>query len=299
MIQTASTTTNNSMNMSVCSTLKLNNDAVNYLQSGDFVSSASTLRAAIKSLERCFLLAASSPTSSSETHSCSEPPKKRRRTTATPVVTSAAPTTTTASSASASNKPGFVAVRSITVSKCVKVEAAATDDSSSSCEDDEAEYDADISLLMIYDRAFDFPTLKEDEDGDIDISSQQSKTRLAAILLYNLGLSYQRQAIRTGCSKDLKLALKFYREAYMVLKSAWAKTSNFQEVFVLLLALLNNMACIHVYMGDGNDTHQCINWMNRAIASRQRSILSKEDYTFFSLNLSVFGAHQLKLASAA
>ena len=176
-----------------------------------------------------------------------------------------------------SAKNCYVPIRSITVSD---LPSAASDET---------------SLLMVYDNAFDFPSYSAE---DADFCSQQSKTRLAAILLYNLGLSYHREGLKGGKSADLNMALKFYREAYMVLKSAWA-TSDFQEVFVLLLALLNNMACVHAVMCDHKDTHQCIDWMNRAIASRQRSILRKEDYTFFSLNLSVFRGHQLRLASAA
>ena len=185
---------------------------------------------------------------------------------------------------------GYVAIRSITVS-----DSSSSDLPASSLNDD------DTSLLMVYDRAFDFPSVDDDDAAtDFGSSSQQSKTRLAAILLYNLGLSYHRESVRRGKSGDLQMALKFYREAYMVLKSAWgAQGSDFQEVFVLLIALLNNMACIHCGRSDVKDTHQCIGWMNRAIASRQRSILAKEDYTFFSLNLSVFRGHQLRLASAA
>jgi hypothetical protein len=249
--------------------LDLNNHAVSYLCQGNHSATTSTLRAAIKSLEKCFRQDKEPKRSSAV--SDEEPPRKRRRAeVATPSV----------------HKEGecFVLIRSITVS------GAASSDLPSSCSlNDEA------SLLMVYDRAFDFPALNDDE---VDFTSQQSKTRLAAILLYNLGLSYHREGVRLGQTADLNMALKFYREAYMVLKSAWAK-SDFKEVFVLLLALLNNMACIHAVIWDCKDTHQCINWMNRAIASRQRAILSKDDFTFFSLNLSVFRGHQLRLASAA
>ncbi|CAB9509463.1 expressed unknown protein [Seminavis robusta] len=242
--------------------LDLNNEAVSYLCQGNHDATTTKLRAAIKSLERCFQQEKTVP---SRPVTSEEPPKKKRRRMAMP------------------KKGDYVPIRSITVTASDLPSAA------SSLNDE-------TSLLMVYDRAFDFPAL--DSDDCMDFTSQQSKTRVASILLYNLGLSYHREGVRNGKSADLTMALKFYREAYMVLKSAWAK-SDFKEVFVLLLALLNNMACIHAYMSDGKETHQCINWMNRAIASKQRAILSKEDYTFFSLNLSVFRGHQLRLASAA
>lgn len=277
---------------SVENILDLNNHAVSFLCQGNHSATATALRTAIRNLESCFQRqkTCQSPPPSS---SC-EPPKKRRRRTSIETVS-----TTPAAAATASTqvkqqkkqqphqgKNYYVPIRSITVSG-----ASSSDDlpSASSLNDE-------TSLLMVYNNAFDFPSYND--DSCVDFTSQQSKTRLAAILLYNLGLSYHREGLRSGKSADLNMALKFYREAYMVLKSAWAR-SDFQEVFVLLLALLNNMACIHAYMSDCKDTHQCIEWMNRAIASRQRSILSKEDYTFFSLNLSVFRGHQLRLASAA
>ena len=254
---------------SVESILDLNNHAVSYLCQGNHSATTTTLRVAIKSLEKCFQQE-KEPFPARPV--AEEPPKKRKRRAGvdTPCV----------------QKHGecYVPIRSITLSG-----AASSDLSASGSLNDVT------SLVTLYDRAFDFPALGDDE---VDFTSQQSKTRLAAILLYNLGLSYHREGVRLGVSVELKTALKFYREAYMVLKSAWAK-SDFKEVFVLLLALLNNMACIHASLWDTKDTHQCINWMNRAIASRQRAILSKEDYTFFSLNLSVFRGHQLRLASAA
>jgi hypothetical protein len=267
---TASMTSRTANLRSVEIILDLNNNAVSYLCQGNHSATTSTLRAAIQSLDKCFQQG-KEPIPSREV-SEEEPPKKKRRraAVATPSVNK--------------DVECHVPIRTITVSG-----AASRDLPSSSSVNDEA------SLLMIYDRAFDFPALNDDE---VDFTSQQSKTRLAAILLYNLGLSYHREGVRLGLSADLNMALKFYREAYMVLKSAWVK-SDFKEVFVLLLALLNNMACIHAAIWDSKDTHQCINWMNRAVASRQRAILCKEDYTFFSLNLSVFRGHQLKLASAA
>lgn len=268
---------------SVESILDLNNNAVSYLCQGNHSATTTALRTAIRNLERCFQhekVTQTRPTSCAS----EQPPKKRRRRTVTQTVsTKKSEAATSTVEPQQPEKNCYVPIRSITVS-----EEASSSDLPSNLHDE-------TSLLMVYDNAFDFPSY---DDDSVDFTSQQSKTRLAAILLYNLGLSYHREGLRCGKSADLNMSLKFYREAYMVLKSAWAQ-SDFQEVFVLLLALLNNMACIHATMSDIKDTHQCIDWMNRAIASRQRSILSKEDYTFFSLNLSVFRGHQLRLASAA
>lgn len=266
---------------SVESILDLNNNAVSYLCQGNHSATTTTLRAAIRSLERCFQQEKTiQPRPSSI---ASEPPKKRRRrTSAQTISTTPAAAATSFRELPSKGENYYVPIRSITVSTSDDLPATSG-------------FNDETSLLMVYDNAFDFPSY---DDGSMDFATQQSKTRLAAILLYNLGLSYHREGISRGKSGDLQMALKLYREAYMVLKSAWSQ-SDFQEVFVLLLALLNNMACIHAAMSDSKDTHQCVDWMNRAVASRQRSILSKEDYTFFSLNLSVFRGHQLKLASAA
>jgi hypothetical protein len=263
---------NISIMSSVESILKANNDAVSSLCNGDHSTTISTLRIAIKSLEKCF--------EESECASYSEqPPRKRRRRDAS--TRSMPPTITDA----ATSKDDYVPVRSVSVSECRSATRSA----------EPVTFMSNTDLLVIFDRAFDFPTVKAD---DFLFTTHQSKTRLAAILLWNLGLAYHREGARKGTYSDLQAALRFYREAYLVLKSAWSKT-DFEEVFVLLLGLLNNMACIHSSLSDVKDTHQCINWMNKAIASRQRSILTKEDFTFFSLNLSVFRGHQLRYAAAA
>jgi tetratricopeptide (TPR) repeat protein len=220
MIEATSTTMSN-----LQSILDLNNHAVTYLCQGNHSATTSTLREAIRGLEKCFLEAKEATASSSS----QEPPRKRRR----QDLGQAVDTTTTASSSSkVSSTDGYVPFRIITVSDSVLASPPTT----SALEDTTA-------LLNIYDRAFDFPSIKKDEeDCDMDyFSSQQSKTRLAAILLYNLGLAYHRQGICDGNSKDLKAALKLYLEAYMVLKTAWANR-EFEELFVLLLALINKMS---------------------------------------------------------
>lgn len=279
--------------------LDLNNHAVSYLCQGNHSATTATLRSAIQSLEQCFQQDnandnANNKDTAHQPACCSwtEPPTKKRRRSMT-TSTASSSTATTPSTSDITKEGEFVAIRSITVSDASS--SSACDNLPPSC----CSINDDTSLLMVYDRAFNFPSVTRTDFGSF---SQQSKTRLAAILLYNLGLSYHREGARSGLSADLTMALKLYREAYMVLKSAWGTKAggDFEQVFVLLIALLNNMACIHCNgRNDNRDTHQCINWMNRAIASRQRSILSKEDYTFFSLNLSVFRGHGLKLASAA
>lgn len=251
------------------SILDLNNHAVAYLCKGDHSATTSTLREAIKSLEECFCKARD--ISQDLEVATSEPPRKRRR-------PEHAPATKCADVTKDTGCGSYTPIRIITVSDA----------------EPSTSYRDDTALLNLFDRAFQFPSTQY----HLDYSSQQSRTRLAAILLYNLGLSYHKEGICQGTSKDLKMALKFYREAYVVLKSAWAN-SDFKDVFVLLMALLNNMSCIHAACFDVKDAHQCIDWMNGALASRQRSMLSKKDYTFFSLNLSVFRGHQLRYAGAA
>ena len=287
--------------------LDLNNDAVSYLCQGNHTATTSTLRAAIQTLEQSFRQQdESTPCAACAGSSAVHTTKKRRRSSMGASVVTA---TAVPSAPSTTKQQGdFVAIRSITVTNAAAKSPASTHKGSISANNTTTVHSScssineDTSLLMVYDRAFEFPSVVEDDNKNNNMtvtSSHQSRTRLAAILLYNLGLSYHREGIRRGQSSDLSMALQCYREAYTVLKSAWANHVDFKDVFVLLIALLNNIACIHCTVSDRKETHQCISWMNRAIASRQRSILSKEDYTFFSLNLSVFRGHQMRLASAA
>jgi len=262
-----------------CRILDLNNHAVEFLRQGDHHATAFTLHEVIKSLDECFQRAEKIlRRRPATTHVCGEPAKKKRRRSL-----GSSDTSITAEKciSDADKTSEYIAIRSITVSP-VATDLSVTGTSGLNDE---------TAVLMVYNRAFGFSCI---DATSLGFGSRQSKTRLEAILLYNLGLSYHRQ----GTSGDLKMALKFYRKAYMVLKSAWAQ-SDFKEVFVLLIALLNNMACIHCYFGDTKYAHQCVNWMNRAVVSRQRCTLPKDDYCFFSLNLSVFRGHQLRLASAA
>lgn len=273
--------------------LDLNNHALSYLCQGNHTATTSTLRTAIQSLEKCFQQ--QDQNTACAACACTSTPKatkKRRRSSMGASVVTA--TAVPSAPSTAKQQGDFVAIRSITLTSTATSPSKTTSITNTAVPSS-ISLNEDTSLLMVYDRAFGFPSVDED---DLSKGSYQSRTRLAAILLYNLGLSYHREGIRSGKSGDLQMAIQCYREAYMVLKSAWAN-ADFKEVLVLLLALLNNMACIHCSVNDHKDTHQCINWMNRAIASRQRSILSKEDYTFFSLNLSVFRGHQMRLASAA
>jgi hypothetical protein len=139
--------------------LDLNNHAVSYLCQGNHSATTSTLRAAIESLEKCFQQDKSQPCCPP----CAEPPTKKRRRSVTGGAVNT-DTDTDAATVAVSSTPGtvkqqqggYVAIRSITVS----------DSSSSSTTADvpASSLNDDTSLLMVYDRAFGFPSIADDNE---------------------------------------------------------------------------------------------------------------------------------------
>jgi hypothetical protein len=129
------------------------------------------------------------------------------------------------------------------------------------------------NLFDFYNRAF---VLSSNIAGELPAVYESVAT---AVLIYNMGLSGHGNAIRSGSSTELRRALKLYK---MSLRIIQADPSLHCEnmLHVLLLALLNNMGCIHSHFYDWKDMGECREVLYSLFASSND--LTVEDYVFFS-----------------
>lgn len=149
------------------------------------------------------------------------------------------------------------------------------------------------SVLTFYDRAF---TFLNHENMDFD--SPENKSSMTAMVLYNMALAHHRQGIKLGRSKDLAVAMQFYRMAHSVLDQV-KNVVGIEVHLLLLMALLNNMGHIHASTYNIEQTQRCIAWLKRALCSRHAAVLEADDFTFFLAFVKIVPSDAFKFAPAA
>jgi hypothetical protein len=100
-----------------------------------------------------------------------------------------------------------------------------------------------------------------------------------AVLLYNTGLNCHGNAIRSGSSRELRRALQMYKMSLRIIQDN-SSLHGEDMLQVVLLALLNNMGCIHSHFYDWNEMNECREDLYSLFASSNN--LTMEDYVFFS-----------------
>lgn len=135
------------------------------------------------------------------------------------------------------------------------------------------------NLFYLYNHAFDFernPTM------EIGSSQQESDitTMLSSVVLFNTALTYQRKGLfdGTNSSKKLRKALQLYSMASCLLSSQ----DDVADLYIVRLALLNNMGQLHSHLFEENDAIQCRVRLHKALfEGPARSLLSMASYEFF------------------
>jgi hypothetical protein len=130
------------------------------------------------------------------------------------------------------------------------------------------------NLFNFYNRAF---IISSNLAADLPVVYESV---IAGVLLYNIGLSSHGKAIRSGSSKELRGTLTLYK---MSLRSILQDDSSLHSkgmLHVLLLALLNNIGCIHSHFYDWKEMKECRETLYLLFASAND--LTVEDYVFFS-----------------
>jgi hypothetical protein len=129
------------------------------------------------------------------------------------------------------------------------------------------------NLFDFYNRAF---LLSSNLAAELPMVYESVAT---AVLLYNMALSGHGKAVRSGSSKELRRTLKLYKMSLRILQDDSSLHSE-DMLHVLLLALLNNIGCIHSHFYDWQDMQECREVLYSLFASAND--LTVEDYVFFS-----------------
>lgn len=127
----------------------------------------------------------------------------------------------------------------------------------------------------------------------------KSRTRMSAVLQYNLALSHHSAGIRKGNSaKHLATALQLYEGAYFTIQRV-KDMFQMEDVFLLLLSIFFNMTHIHCNLFNVAECEHCMDWLKVALASRECVTLKEADYLFFSTNVSLLSMQMPHVAPAA
>ena len=126
----------------------------------------------------------------------------------------------------------------------------------------------------------------------------KSRTRMSAVLQYNLALSHHNEGIQKNSHKDLAIALQLYEGAYFTIERV-KDMFRMEEVFLLLLGIFFNMTHIHCNLFNIAECEHCMEWLKVALASRECVTLQEVDYLFFSTNVSLLSIQMPRLAPAA
>lgn len=155
-------------------------------------------------------------------------------------------------------------------------------------------------VFDFFNRAIVLPELYDDDnDKDCFLLRPQHRSRVQAVLLFNIGAFYHVHGVEFGDTAALTQALTFYGWAYYAIEST-SKVFGFQDALLLLLSCFNNMGHIHSIFMNADKTRQCFQWMQSTFATPNiQHILQEADYTFFFQYISVTASRQLLLSPAA
>ena len=125
-----------------------------------------------------------------------------------------------------------------------------------------------------------------------------ARTRMSAVIQYNLALSHHQSGIESNNTKDLEIALQLYEGAYFTIERV-KNQYRMDDVFLLLLGIFFNMTHIHCNMFNVAECEHCLEWLKVALSSRECVTLEEGDYLFFSTNVSLLSIQMPRLAPAA
>jgi len=141
---------------------------------------------------------------------------------------------------------------------------------------------------------------------------------ISAVLLFNMALVNHHEGIQSGTSASLQTALRLYHQSLSQLHVAAAcvsptSSNTLSERLVLLSAIHQNKAWIHMIFCDTVPAKQEIQWMGEAVAQLEVAVLGPnggghehalptpmlEDLHFFRLQLALLRMNHFEFAAAA
>ena len=131
------------------------------------------------------------------------------------------------------------------------------------------------------------------------LACPKKKRLCLAILLYNKGLLFHLEGIKTGDSKILSQALTCYGYAYYTIESP-SRTYGFHDALLVVCSLFNNMGHIHSIQMNCEKTRQCLKWLQSIFAHKAaKRVLYPGQYSYFFRYISVDSSRQLLVAPTA
>ena len=133
------------------------------------------------------------------------------------------------------------------------------------------------------------------------VTSETSLATISCVLLFNAAMACHREAMRICKSTAMKRVLALYEEVLARLQESQLLVQSNGGLLPLCAAVLHNLALVHgVCFFDRTQTRllrqqlaQVLDW------SAAISVLGKEDYVFFNVNLLCATGEDFRLAAAA
>ena len=126
------------------------------------------------------------------------------------------------------------------------------------------------------------------EVPDVELQNVRTDSLASLVMLYNMGLCYQLNALSTGSTQHLHTARNVYKMALSVVERCLGDALTDPFLVLLLLALFNNMGHIHTTCYDAADTVQCMTALAALLESRTfafaRNGEASELFLFFEWN---------------
>ena len=143
----------------------------------------------------------------------------------------------------------------------------------------------------IYNRAFLLPF------SDEAISSVKYRTQVIAIILYNMALASHRHEIQSGKRQPLAHAAFAY---IAVLDMVGPNAMDlFPEIAVLLLAIISNLAQIHLELRQMPEFVSARSFLHELTCNIRLDQMSTQDFGFFSMQIFCFDRETTWYAPAA
>lgn len=163
-----------------------------------------------------------------------------------------------------------------------------------------AQADEDLSAspsnyFSVYNQLFAFKDLKAES-----LSWTHRTFLTPAVILYNMGLTYHRLALKDIRTERYEQALYFYSLSIRIVEECINCGLYVSDFSLLQLALYNNMGFTNSHFFNENEAMACAGRLLATFASMDCSrLLSKDEYVFYYMNLLFLLNRNPKFAPAA
>lgn len=130
---------------------------------------------------------------------------------------------------------------------------------------------------------------------------QDDKVLFNSVLLYNIGLAHHRLGVThiRDSTKNMQEALRYYKCALNMVRQNTLHTTAGDQLFLIVLALLNNMGHVFCHFFREQDAKACRTHLDSLLESSIPVVLTDQDSDFFLLGKFFRSAGHCNAAAAA